>query len=63
MPGGAYPQVAGGAYPQLEPEWVDEVLLKPIGSPGLKISLSIATSAQRPRSPLVRKAIEEPVAA
>lgn len=27
MPGGAYPQVAGGAYPQLEPEWVDEVLL------------------------------------
>jgi 3-hydroxy-4-methylanthranilate adenylyltransferase len=24
---GAYPQVAGGAYPQLEPEWVDEVLL------------------------------------
>jgi len=27
VPGGAYPQVAGGAYPQLEPEWVDEVLL------------------------------------
>ena len=27
MPGGAYPQVAGGTYPQLEPEWVDEVLL------------------------------------
>jgi 3-hydroxy-4-methylanthranilate adenylyltransferase len=25
--GGAHPQVAGGAYPQLEPEWVDEVLL------------------------------------
>jgi 3-hydroxy-4-methylanthranilate adenylyltransferase len=25
--GGAYPKVAGGAYPQLEPEWVDEVLL------------------------------------
>jgi hypothetical protein len=22
-----YPQVGGGAYPQLEPEWVDEVLL------------------------------------
>jgi LysR family nitrogen assimilation transcriptional regulator len=39
-------------------QWVDEVLVKPIGSPGLKISLSIATSAQRPRSPLVRKAIE-----
>ncbi len=27
MAGGAYPRVAGGAYPQLEPEWVDEVLL------------------------------------
>ena len=27
MPGGAYPQVAGGTNPQLEPEWVDEVLL------------------------------------
>jgi 3-hydroxy-4-methylanthranilate adenylyltransferase len=27
VPGGAYPQVAGGTYPQLEPEWVDEVLL------------------------------------
>jgi acyl-coenzyme A synthetase/AMP-(fatty) acid ligase len=27
VPGGAYPQVTGGAYPQLEPEWVDEVLL------------------------------------
>src|SRR5690348_12553369 len=24
---GAGPQVAGGAYPQLEPDWVDEVLL------------------------------------
>jgi LysR family nitrogen assimilation transcriptional regulator len=38
-------------------QWVDAVLVKPIGSPVLKISLSIATSAQRPRSPLVRKAI------
>ena len=27
MTGGACAQVAGGAYPQLEPEWVDEVLL------------------------------------
>jgi len=25
--GSAYAQVTGGAYPQLEPEWVDEVLL------------------------------------
>jgi len=25
--GGAYPRVAKGAYPQLEPQWVDEVLL------------------------------------
>jgi LysR family nitrogen assimilation transcriptional regulator len=39
-------------------QWADEVVVKPIGSPILKISLSIATSAQRPRSPLVRKAIE-----
>ena len=27
MTGGAFSLVAGGAYPQLEPEWVDEVLL------------------------------------
>jgi acyl-coenzyme A synthetase/AMP-(fatty) acid ligase len=27
VPGGAFPQVTGGAHPQLEPEWVDEVLL------------------------------------
>jgi LysR family nitrogen assimilation transcriptional regulator len=39
-------------------QWADEVLVKPIGNPVLRISLSIATSAQRPRSPLVRKAIE-----
>jgi LysR family transcriptional regulator, nitrogen assimilation regulatory protein len=39
-------------------QWADEVLVKPIGSPVLKTSLSIATSAQRPRSPLMRKAIE-----
>ena len=39
-------------------QWADEVLVKPIGNPTLKISLSIATSAQRPRSPLMRKAIE-----
>jgi LysR family nitrogen assimilation transcriptional regulator len=39
-------------------QWSNEVLLKTIGRPVLKISLSIATSAQRPRSPLMRKAIE-----
>jgi LysR family transcriptional regulator, nitrogen assimilation regulatory protein len=38
--------------------WVDEVLVKPIILPVLKISLSIATSAQRPQSPLMRKAID-----
>ena len=27
MTGAALPQVAKGAYPQLEPEWVDEMLL------------------------------------
>jgi LysR family transcriptional regulator, nitrogen assimilation regulatory protein len=38
--------------------WSDEVLVKPILAPILKTSLSIATSAQRPRSPLLRKAID-----
>ncbi len=39
-------------------QWAMEVLVKPIGKPNLKTSLSIATSSQRPRSPLMRKAIE-----
>jgi LysR family nitrogen assimilation transcriptional regulator len=38
--------------------WSDEILVKPILAPILKTSLSIATSAQRPRSPLLRKAID-----
>jgi LysR family transcriptional regulator, nitrogen assimilation regulatory protein len=38
--------------------WADEVLVKPIIGPVLKISLSIATSAQRPKSPLMRKAMD-----
>jgi LysR family transcriptional regulator, nitrogen assimilation regulatory protein len=38
--------------------WFDEVLAKPILAPILRTSLSIATSAQRPRSPLLRKAID-----
>lgn len=38
--------------------WSDEVLAKAILAPILKTSLSIATSAQRPRSPLLRKAID-----
>ena len=37
--------------------WSDEVLVKPILAPTLKTSLSLATSAQRPKSPLMRKAI------
>ena len=37
--------------------WSDEVLVKPILAPTLKTSLSLATSAQRPTSPLMRKAI------
>ncbi len=36
----------------------DEVQLKPIVAPILKTSLSIATSTQRPKSPLMRKATE-----
>ena len=39
-------------------QWADEVSVKPILSPVLKTSLSIATSTQRPQSPLVRKAID-----
>jgi LysR family transcriptional regulator, nitrogen assimilation regulatory protein len=38
--------------------WSDEVLVKPILAPILRTSLSIATSAQRPRSPLLLKAID-----
>jgi LysR family transcriptional regulator, nitrogen assimilation regulatory protein len=39
-------------------KWIGEVSVKPILSPVLKTSLSIATSSQRPKSPLMRKAIE-----
>jgi hypothetical protein len=39
-------------------QWAKEVRALPIGMPPLTTSLSIATSAQRPRSPLMRKAIE-----
>jgi LysR family nitrogen assimilation transcriptional regulator len=39
-------------------QWVDEVVVTPIMAPMLKSSLSIATSAQRPKGPLMRKAIE-----
>ena len=39
-------------------QWAKEVRALPIGSPPLTTSLSIATSAQRPRSPLMRKAID-----
>jgi LysR family nitrogen assimilation transcriptional regulator len=39
-------------------QWAREVLIKPIGNPALTISLSIATAAKRPLSPLMRKALE-----
>lgn len=38
--------------------WANEVSVTPIGSPPLRVALSIATSAQRPRSPLLRKAVD-----
>ncbi len=38
--------------------WTEQIAVKPIISPVLKTSLSIATSAQRPKGPLMRKAIE-----
>jgi LysR family nitrogen assimilation transcriptional regulator len=39
-------------------QWADAVQVKPILAPVLKTSLSLATSAQRPKSPLMRKAID-----
>ncbi|MEA3142565.1 MAG: LysR family transcriptional regulator, nitrogen assimilation regulatory protein [Gammaproteobacteria bacterium] len=38
-------------------EWANQVEVRPVVSPTLKTSLSIATSTQRPRSSLMRKAI------
>jgi LysR family nitrogen assimilation transcriptional regulator len=38
--------------------WGDEVSVKPIVAPVLKTSLSLATAAHRPKSPLTRKAID-----
>jgi LysR family nitrogen assimilation transcriptional regulator len=38
--------------------WGDEVSVKPIVAPVLKTSLSLATAAHRPKSPLMRKSIE-----
>jgi LysR family transcriptional regulator, nitrogen assimilation regulatory protein len=39
-------------------QWADQVGAKPILAPLLKTSLSIASSAQRPKSPLLRKAMD-----
>jgi LysR family nitrogen assimilation transcriptional regulator len=39
-------------------QWGDQVRVVPILAPVLKTSLSIATSAQRPKGPLMRKAID-----
>lgn len=39
-------------------QWAKEVRALSIGAPALTTSLSIATSAQRPRGPLMRKAID-----
>jgi LysR family nitrogen assimilation transcriptional regulator len=38
--------------------WADEVLVKAIVTPLLKTPLSLATSSQRPKSSLLRKASE-----
>ncbi len=38
--------------------WAEQVRVKPIGAPSLTTSLSIATSSQRPRGALMRKAID-----
>ena len=39
-------------------QWSSQVLIKPIIDPVLKASLAIATSAHRPKTPLIRKATE-----
>jgi LysR family transcriptional regulator, nitrogen assimilation regulatory protein len=39
-------------------QWSQQVLVKPILRPVLQTELSIATSAQRPKSPLLRKAVD-----
>jgi LysR family nitrogen assimilation transcriptional regulator len=39
-------------------QWERDVLVKPIVDPVLTTTLSLVTSAQRPKSPLMRKAIE-----
>lgn len=44
MTGGGFPQVTNGVYPQLEPEWVDEVLLA--GDAG-EICLQLAEPVSR----------------
>jgi LysR family nitrogen assimilation transcriptional regulator len=38
--------------------WAGEISVRPVRDPLLTISLSIATSSQRPRTPLMRKSIE-----
>jgi LysR family nitrogen assimilation transcriptional regulator len=37
--------------------WADQLAVMAIGHPPLTTSLSIATSSQRPKSPLMRKAV------
>jgi LysR family nitrogen assimilation transcriptional regulator len=39
-------------------QWADEVAITPIGRPPLHAALAIATAANRPRGPLLRKAID-----
>ena len=39
-------------------EYVDEIAVRPILAPMLRNSLSLATSAQRPKGPLLRRALD-----
>ena len=63
MTGSAGPQVAGGAYPQLEPDWVDEVLLAGtpdedyfphVGKRSLRSVLSLQQPCTGPQFVLIR---------
>jgi len=38
--------------------WAEQVVAKPILAPMLKTALSLATSSQRPKSPLLRTAVD-----
>lgn len=45
-------------YALASTQWVQDVTVKPLLAPLIKSSLALATSAQRPKGPLMRKAVD-----